>query len=106
MTKKIRSTLDEFKSSMTEQQKREYEEEYTSLLIDEMIAAAMESDEISVRKLAKAAGLSPTIVQGVKSGTRKNVSAQSLFKILKGLGCKVIIEKNGQQFPIDLPKNK
>ena len=104
MTKKIQSTYDEFVSSLTAQEKQEFEEEYTSLLIDEMIAAAMESDEISVRKLAKAAGLSPTIVQGVKSGTRKNVSAQSLFKILKGLGCKVIIEKNGQQFPINILK--
>ncbi|MEX0848761.1 MAG: helix-turn-helix domain-containing protein [Candidatus Dependentiae bacterium] len=52
-----------------------------------MIAAAIESDEVSMHKLARAAGLSPTIVQSVKSGTRKNVSAQSLFKILRGLGC-------------------
>jgi hypothetical protein len=57
---KIRSTLDELKASMTEQQRREYDEEYTSLLIDEMIAAAMESDDVSVQKLAKAAGLSST----------------------------------------------
>ncbi len=105
MTKKIRSTIDEFKASMTEQQRREYEKEYTSLLIDEMIAAAMEKDDVSVRKLAKAAGVSPTIVQGVKSGTRKNVSARSLFKILNGLGCKVIIEKNGKQFPVRIPKS-
>ncbi len=67
MTKKIQSTHDKFMASMTEEQKREYEEEYTNLLIEEMIAAAMESDEVSVRKLAKAAGLSPTIVQGARS---------------------------------------
>ena len=102
MTKKHRSTYDEFLASMTEQQKKEFEQEYQDLLIDEMIIALMEQDNVSVRKLAQAAKLSPTIIQGVKAGTRKNVSAASLFKMLRGLGCKIIVEKDGQQFPIKL----
>ncbi len=104
MIKKRKSTYDEFVSSLNTQQKKAFKREYKNLLIDEMIIALMELDGVSVRKLAEAAELSPTIIQGVKSGLRKNVTAISLLKILNGLGCKVIVEKNGKQFPIKIPK--
>lgn len=97
MTKKIRSTHDEFMASMTEQQRRGYEEEYTSLLIDEMIAAAMESDDVSVRKLAKAAGLSPTVLENLKSRTRKG----NFFEELKsGLEDAIAHNQNQKELQI------
>lgn len=102
MSKKIKSTYDEFVVALTPQQKKEFDEEYKDLLLSEMILAAMQKDEISVRKLAKLAGVSPTIIQGMRSGKRKNVSAQSFFKILRGLGCTLTIERGGHHFPIDL----
>ena len=80
--KKQRSTYDEFIESMTPKQKKEFEEEYRDLLISEMILAAMEEDSISVRALAKEAGVSPTIIQGVRSGKREHVSLKSIIKIL------------------------
>lgn len=67
MTKKIKSTCDEFIKSLTPQQKKEFEREYKDLLFSELLIAIMEEDEISVRKLAKAAGVSPTIVQAMRS---------------------------------------
>ena len=43
----------------------------------------MAKDNVSVRKLAKIAGVSPTIIQAMRSGTKKDFSMQSFFKILK-----------------------
>jgi len=78
MSKKIKSTVEEFVESLTPEQKKEFDKEYKEFLISEMILAAMEEDSISVRALAKEAGVSPTIVQGVRSGERENVSLKSI----------------------------
>ncbi len=103
MIKKIKSTIDEFVESLSAKERKKFEEEYRELLLSEMILAAMQQDEISVRKLAKLAGVSPTIIQGIRSGTRKNVSVQSFLKILQGLGCnRLIIERNGELISFNL----
>ena len=61
----------------------------------------MEQDEISVRKLAKLAGVSPTVVQAMRSGAKDDFSMQSFFKILHGLGCKkLMVEIKGQFIPL------
>jgi len=84
MTKKIKSTYDKFIESMTPQQKKKFEEEYREFALSELILALMERDEISARKRAKMAGVSPTIVQEIRFGLKKNCSSESLlFKALK-----------------------
>ena len=65
----------------------------------------MQEDDISVRELAKAAGISPTIVQGVRSGTSQNVTMQSFFKMMNALGCSLVVEKDKLRFHLELPKN-
>lgn len=50
----------------------------------------MEHDHISVKKLAAAAGVSPTIVQGLKSGSRTNVTVDTLSKILDAIGYQIV----------------
>jgi len=103
MTKKVKSTSDKFVESLSPKQRKEFFEEYRELLLSELLLAAMEQDEISVRKLAKLAGVSPTIVQAMRSGTKKDFSMKSFFKILKGLGCKrFMVELNGQFIPLDI----
>ncbi|TET05761.1 XRE family transcriptional regulator [Candidatus Dependentiae bacterium] len=103
MTKKIKSTCDKFVESLSPKKRKEFFEEYQELLLSELLLAAMEQDEISVRKLAKLAGVSPTIVQAMRSGTKKDFSMKSFFKILKGLGCKrFMVELNGQLIPLDI----
>lgn len=42
----------------------------------------MKQDHISVRRLAAAAGVSPTIIQGLKSGSKTNITVDILSKIL------------------------
>ena len=104
MTKKIKSTVDKFLESLSPVERKKYDEEYQELLLSELILAAMEKDNISVRKLAKMAGVSPTIVQAMRSGSRQDFSMQSFFKILKGLGSKgFMIELHGHYIPLDMP---
>ena len=102
MTKKIESTYDEFIKSLTPQQKKEFEREYKDLLFSELLIAIMEEDEISVRKLAKAAGISPTVIQGLRSGSKKNITMNNFLKILKVLGCSLVIERKGCRVPVNL----
>ncbi len=104
MTKKTKSTVNKFIESLTLEERKKFDAEYQELLLSELILAAMEKDNISVRKLAKMAGVSPTIVQAMRSGSRKDFSMQSFFKILKGLGSKkFMIELHGQYIPLDIP---
>ena len=102
MAKRIKSTVDRLVESLSPKEKKAYEAEYKDLLLSEMILAAMAEDHVSVRQLAKLADVSPTIIQSMRSGIKKDFNMGSFFKVLKGLKCKVIIERNGQRFPLDL----
>lgn len=107
MKKKIKSTYGEFIESLSPQELKKFKEGYKDFVLSELILAIMERDEISVRKLAKIADLSPTVVQAMRTGTKKDFSMQSFFKILKGLGCKkLMVEINGQFIPLDISQTK
>jgi hypothetical protein len=104
MTKKIQSTVGELLESLTPEERKKFDEEYRELLLSELLLAAMAKDNISVRKLAKMAGVSPTIVQAMRSGSKTDFSMQSFFKVLKGLGSKkIMIELHGKYIPLDIP---
>jgi helix-turn-helix protein len=103
--KKIQSTFEEFIEAKTPAQKKKFEEGYRDFLLSEIILAAMEEDDISVRKLAKLANVSPTIVQDMKSGSKTSFNTSSLFKILQGLGYDVLLERNGVITSLGLTQN-
>ena len=104
MTKKIKSTVDELIESLSPEEHKKYNEEYREFVLSELILAAMAKDNLSVRTLAKMAGVSPTIVQAMRSGSKKDFSMQSFFKILKGLGSKgFMIELHGHYIPLEVP---
>lgn len=106
MTKKIKSTYDEFIESLSAKEREEFEGEYKDLLLSELLIALMEQDGVSVRNLAKAAGISPSNIQGIRSGAKENVTMRSFLKIMKALGSSVVVEKNGNRFPVELPSPK
>ncbi len=99
---KIKTTYEELMNAKTPQESKKYEAGYKDFLLSEILLAAMEEDEVSVRKLAKLAGVSPTIVQEMKSGSKTSFTTRSFFKVLKGLGYSFLLEKNGQITTIDL----
>lgn len=54
----------------------------------------MEHNHISVRKLTSAAGV--TIIRGLKSGSKTNITIDTLSKILDAVGYQIIfILRNG-----------
>lgn len=87
--KKNKSTYDEFIEDAS--QKELLEKEYKELLISELILAAMQEDHWSVRRLAKAAGVSPTIIQELKSGKKTNVTLDTFAKILDVIGYEITL---------------
>lgn len=69
---------------------------YKELVISELILALMQEDNISVRILAKEAGLSPTTIQELKT-KNKLPNMKTFFKIMNHFNLKVSIQKkNGQ----------
>jgi DNA-binding Xre family transcriptional regulator len=76
--------------------KLEFEKGYEKFLISEFMIEAMEENHISVRKLAEEAGVSPTIVQNMRSGKSKNISINTLASILSVLNYRIAFEKNNK----------
>lgn len=101
MSKKTLTTTEKFLKSLTPKQRKQFDKEHKEFLISEMILAAMEQDQISVRKLAELAGVSPTIIQGIRAGTRKNVTVKTLSKILHIFGYSLVMQKGDMRLPID-----
>jgi len=102
MTKKIKSTIDRHLESKTPAERKKFEEGYRNFALSEMVLAAMEEDEVSVRKLAKIAGVSPTVVQAMRSGQRDDFAIKSIFKVLASLGFKILLERDGETINLDI----
>lgn len=88
MKRKVKSTYEEFIED--DEQKDLLDTEYKELLLSELLIAAMEQDHISIRKLAAAAGVSPTIIQGLRSRSKTNITIDTLSKILDAIGYEIV----------------
>jgi DNA-binding Xre family transcriptional regulator len=80
--------------------KEQFEEEYQQFALSEIILQLMEEDHISVRQLAKAAGISPTVIQDIRSGKRRNITVYNLSKILKALGSRIAVQIGEKYVPL------
>ena len=92
MKKKAKSSYEEFIEN--KKQKKLLDKEYRDLLISELLLAAMKEDHISVRKLAAEAEVSPTVIQGLKSGKKTNITIETLSRILDVIGYQIILVPN------------
>lgn len=57
----------------------------------EALIEAMQSAKVSVRKLAENAGVSPTIIQELRTGKRDNVTLKTFDRVLDTIGYKMMI---------------
>lgn len=97
--KKVSSTFErEMKNAKC---KKAFDKSYKEFLLSELLIAIMEKDEISVRDLAKEAGLSPTIIQKIRSGKQDDLKISNFVSIAHACGYKVILEKNNDRFEIE-----
>lgn len=58
------------------------EKERFMLELSESIARAMEEQHISIRELAQKANVSKTVVTGIRSGNRKNITLDKLKDLI------------------------
>jgi len=59
--------------------KEKFDKEYQEFLLSEFVLEKMESENISVRTLAKMAGVSPTIIQKKRSKNAENINFKKCF---------------------------
>ena len=85
--------------------KKAFDKSYKEFLLSELLIAMMEEDDKSVRDLAKEAGLSPTVIQNVRSGKQDDLKVTNFVVIAHACGYKVYLEKNDERIEIENRKN-
>ncbi len=74
-------------------EREKFDREYTDFLFSEFVLEKMEQENLSVRALAKKAGVSPTIIQKIRSKDAKKINYSTFSRVLHSLGYKINIEK-------------
>ncbi|GHV75798.1 hypothetical protein AGMMS49942_06190 [Spirochaetia bacterium] len=74
-------------------EKELFDKEYNDFLLSEFVLQKMEEDNISIRVLAKKAGVSPTIIQKMRSKNSEKITYRTFSNVLNTLGYKISIEK-------------
>ena len=98
MTSKQISTFDrEMKNTSF---RKKFEKEYKEFLLSELITALMENDGKSVRNLADEVGLSPTVIQKIRSGKQEDVKLSNFINISHACGYHIFLEKGNKRISI------
>ena len=87
--KMMKSTFDEF--IRDPKRKEEFDKEYNDFLLSEFVLEKMETEKISVRTLAQKAGVSPTIIQKIRSKNAERINFKTFTNVLHSLGYKINI---------------
>jgi DNA-binding Xre family transcriptional regulator len=91
MKNKKMNTFDRIMSDKN--RKDQFDKGYQEFMISEILIDAMESENKSVRSLSKETGISPAMIQNLRSGKSRNVSLKTLFPIMKALHYTIKFEK-------------
>lgn len=70
---------------------------YREFVLSELLLAIMEEDHLSIRKLAAEAGVSPSLIQDLRSGKKDNLTFKSFSHIVEALGYDIVLEKRSKQ---------
>lgn len=76
---------------------KDFEKNYKEFILSELLLAVMQEDHLSIRKLAKEAGVSPTLIQDLRSGKKDNLTFRSFSNIVEALGYDIILEKRNKK---------
>jgi len=88
----METTFDKFINS-NPKRKAKFEKEYNEFILSEFVLEKMEAENISVRKLAKKAGVSPTIIQKIRSQKAARINFRTFTNVINTLGYRINIEK-------------
>jgi hypothetical protein len=92
MTKKTPSTFE--REMQNAAFKAQFEEEYNEFVLSETIKTLMKKAHKTVRTLAKESGLSPTVIQSMRSGQQEDVKLGNFINISHACGYTLVLEKN------------
>ena len=88
----METTFDKFINNDPEE-KEKFDKEYNEFLLSEFVLEKMEMEHISVRALAQRAGVSPTIIQKIRSKNAERINFRTFTNVLHSLGYKINIER-------------
>ena len=71
--------------------KEHFDKDYKNFVLSELILALMENDGKSVRELAKEVGLSPTVIQNIKSGKQQDMKIKNFVSIAHACGYHILL---------------
>src|SRR5262245_6466114 len=80
--------------------KEHFDKDYKDFVLSELILAMMEKDGKSVRQLAKEVGLSPTVIQKLKSGKQEDMKVKNFVTIAHACGYHLLLVNERQRIPI------
>jgi len=83
----MKSTFDEFMSDP--KRKEDFDKEYNEFLLSEFVLKKMEKEQISIRTLAQKAGVSPTIIQKIRSKNAERINFRTFTNVLHSLGYRI-----------------
>ena len=86
----MESTFDKYINS-NPKRKEKFEKEYNEFLLSEFILEKMEEEKISVRALAQRAGVSPTVIQKIRSKDSERINFRTFTSVLNTLGYRINI---------------
>jgi len=88
----MESTFDKFINS-NPKRREEFDKEYNAFLLSEFLLEKMEEESISVRKLAKKSGVSPTVIQKIRKKNAEKINFRTFTNLLYSLGYRICFEK-------------
>jgi len=87
----MKSTYEEFISDP--KRKEKFDKEYEAFCLSEFMLEKMEENHISIRALAEKAGVSPTVIQKIRTQNAEKINFRTFSSVLNSLGYKISIEK-------------
>lgn len=88
----METTFDKYITNIPEE-KAKFEKEYADFLLSEFVLEKMEQENLTIRALAKKAGVSPTVIQKIRSNNAERINYRTFTNVLNSLGYKISIEK-------------
>ena len=88
----METTFDKYINNNPKEREK-FDHEYADFLLSEFVLEKMEQENISVRSLAKKAGVSPTIIQKIRRKDAEKINYRTFSSVLNSLGYKINIEK-------------
>jgi hypothetical protein len=88
----METTFDKFITN-DPRRKKKFDKEYNEFLLSEFVLEKMEEEHVSIRALAKKAGVSPTVIQKIRSKNAEKINYRTFSNVLNSLGYRINIEK-------------